>query len=101
MQAAEMIASAEWDVRRETVLELGAGAGLPSIVAALSGAGEVRSVANWVTFGCSLNILTGCDIRLPFPRTIIQYIRKFAAQSYFRNNPATEDLSPRTQMGRG
>ena len=41
MQAAEMIASAEWDVRCETVLELGAGAGLPSIVAALSGAGEV------------------------------------------------------------
>ncbi|RPB24152.1 hypothetical protein L211DRAFT_838061 [Terfezia boudieri ATCC MYA-4762] len=36
-----MIASQEWDVKNETVLELGAGAGLPSIVAGLCGAKEV------------------------------------------------------------
>jgi len=36
-----MIASSEWDVRDETVLELGAGAGLPGIVAGLCGAKEV------------------------------------------------------------
>ena len=36
-----MIASEEWDVKNETVLELGAGAGLPSIVSGLCGAKEV------------------------------------------------------------
>ncbi|KAF8418803.1 hypothetical protein EV426DRAFT_709004 [Tirmania nivea] len=41
VQAAEMIASEEWNVKGETVLELGAGAGLPSIVAGLCGAKEV------------------------------------------------------------
>lgn len=39
-----MIASREWDVDGETVLELGAGAGLPSIVAGLCGAKEVSEI---------------------------------------------------------
>lgn len=36
--AADLITSCKFDVRGETVLELGAGAGLPGIVAALEGA---------------------------------------------------------------
>ncbi|KAF8466942.1 hypothetical protein BDZ91DRAFT_793931 [Kalaharituber pfeilii] len=41
VQAAEMIASREYVVKGESVLELGAGAGLPGIVSALSGAKKV------------------------------------------------------------
>lgn len=42
MQAADMITDEkEFDVRGKTVLEMGAGAGLPGLVSALEGAGEV------------------------------------------------------------
>lgn len=63
-----MIASGEWDVKDQTVLELGAGAGLPSIVAGLCGASEVSMQAR-MPYDCSLIPSIGCDNRLPCTRT--------------------------------
>jgi len=67
-----MIASKEWDVKSETVLELGAGAGLPSIVAGLCGAKEVSIPSAWL--GLQLIVSTGRDIRLPCSGTPLQHI---------------------------
>lgn len=38
-----MITEGEFDVKDQTVVEMGAGAGLPSIISALSGAKYVKS----------------------------------------------------------
>lgn len=41
VQAAEMVTDREFDVKDQTVVEMGAGAGLPSIISVFAGAKKV------------------------------------------------------------